>query len=647
MQQDDDQMAKNDELELYKALVEDMPALICRFSPDGTLTYVNKAYREFFSPSGGSMVGLNFFAFIPETEHQQVKNRYLSLNLKAPFITYEHRVISPSGIVEWQEWTDRAIFDDEGSVIEYQSIGNNITKRKKAEIELRQSEERYRQFFETNISASYITRPDGCIEACNQAFVKLFGFHSLPEALSTNIQSIYSDVQDRSQFLDLLQRERHLTSYESQFRRMDGKIVDVLENVSGSFDESGKLLGILGFMVDITERKSFEQQFHQAQKMEAIGCLAGGIAHDFNNMLMCIQGNATVMLHSGDVSHNHQNLLQDILRSTANGARLTQQLLGFARRGKYEFKTLDLNSVVRRTGGLFGKTNAAIIMNFNLDKYLLPVEADEGQIEQVLLNLFVNSLHAMPQGGNLRIETRNVVLEEKNKNGMGETIGKYVQLTVSDEGTGIDDDILPKIFDPFFTTKEPGKGTGLGLASAYGIIKSHAGMIEASSKKGVGTTVRIYLPVTHRPIPSKAAEAQDFKLTVSAKTRTVEKPKITVLVIDDDPAVLETVGRMLRQEGFKVLAAMSGKNAIELYRTAPDEIQIIILDMIMPEMGGFEAFNRIRQLNPEASFVLSSGYSISEEVVHLLSCGGVEFLQKPYNRDEMLKKINSAIGKRL
>jgi PAS domain S-box-containing protein len=637
-------MKKHDELELYKALVENTPALICRFSPDGTLTFVNKAYRAFFAPNGEPLVGRNFFAFIPESEHQQVKSRYLSLNLKTPSITYEHRVISPHGTLEWQEWTDRAIFDDEGRILEYQSIGENITKRKEAEINLRRSEEQYRQFFEMNISSTYITRLDGSLVACNEAFVKLFGFDSIQEAFNTNIRAIYSDVQDRDQFLDHLQKEGHLINYESRFRRMDGKIVEVVENVSGSFDESGKLIGLFGFMVDITERKTFEQQFQHAQKMEAIGCLAGGIAHDFNNLLMCIQGNTAVMLHDGGISSTHRELLQGILRSAANGSKLTKQLLGFARRGKYELSPLDLNSVVRRTGELFGKTNRSIILNFKLDEDLLAVEADEGQIEQVLLNLYVNSLHAMPKGGNLILETHNLVLEKNQKKGSGLGPGRYVKFAVTDEGTGIEEDILPRIFDPFFTTKEAGKGTGLGLSSAYGIIKNHSGAIEVSSKKGSGTTVSIYLPVTEKPVAPKIPEADDLKYPVPGETTQWANREITVLAIDDDPGVLETLVRMLKREGFNVLAAMSGKNGIELYRSAKDEIKVIILDMIMPEMGGFEAFNAIRQLNPEARFVLSSGYSLSEEVVQILSLGGVEFLQKPFSPEEMLRKIGSVLA---
>lgn len=204
----------DDEIELYKALVEDMPILICRFSPDGTLKYVNKAYREFFSPSGAALVGRNFFSFIPEPEHQQVKSRYLSLTAGNPLVTYEHRVMTPGGAIQWQEWTDRAVIDEQGKIIEYHSVGRNITKRKIAESERRRSEERYREFFERNIAASYITQPDGRIAACNDAFMRLFGFASIREAMSTNVRVLYADVQDRDQFLRLLQKEQHLTNYE-------------------------------------------------------------------------------------------------------------------------------------------------------------------------------------------------------------------------------------------------------------------------------------------------------------------------------------------------------------------------------------------------------------------------------------------------
>jgi CheY-like chemotaxis protein len=379
--------------------------------------------------------------------------------------------------------------------------------------------------------------------------------------------------------------------------------------------------------------------------MEAIGCLAGGIAHDFNNLLMCVQGNASVMLHSPNVSTASREMLQSILRSAANGARLTKQLLGFARRGSCELVPLDLNSVVRKTGEMFAKTNRRMVIGNQLEENLPPVEADEGQIEQVLLNLYVNSAHAMAEGGNLRLKTRSAVLAEDDARRLGLRPGRYAEVTVADEGAGIEDDLLPKVFDPFFTTKEPGKGTGLGLASAYGIVKNHGGAIEVSSRKGAGTTVTIYLPVTDKPLGLAAAGQEEPRGPASVRARFSDKRKPTALVIDDSPGALETISRMLKLEGFRVLVATSGKTAIELYQTARDPIDVIILDMIMPEMGGYEAFNKIREMNPEARVILASGYSISADVVQLLSTGGVEFLQKPFSAEEMVRKIDAAMGR--
>jgi PAS domain S-box-containing protein len=229
-------MSSHDELAFYRTLVEETPALICRFLPDGTLTYVNRAYQNYFCPGGRPLVGQNFFAFIPESDYREVKSRYLSLTAASPVVTYEHPVSRPDGSAGWLEWTDRAVFDDSGRILEYQSVGRDVTGRRAAEFKLARSEERYRQFFETNIAATYITRPDGSLVACNQAFIQLFGFRSLPEALDTNVIELYSDVQDRAQFLDLLKAKKNLASYESRFRRRDGQVIDVIENVTGAFD---------------------------------------------------------------------------------------------------------------------------------------------------------------------------------------------------------------------------------------------------------------------------------------------------------------------------------------------------------------------------------------------------------------------------
>ncbi len=637
-------MSRHDELAFYRTLVEEMPALICRFLPDGTLVYVNRAYQECFGPDGQPLVGRNFFAFIPESDHLEVKNRYLSLTAANPVVTYEHPVSRPDGSVGWQEWTDRAVFDERGRILEYQSIGRDVTGRRAAELGLARSEERYREFFETNIAATYITRPDGSLVACNQAFIRLFGFRSLPEALETNVAELYSDVQDRPQFINLLRASRHLASYESRFRRRDGQVIDVLENVTGAFDAVGDLVEISGFMVDHTEAKKTLQRLLQAQKMDAVGALAGGIAHDFNNLLMCIQGNATVMLHTAPRADSDRELLDIILRSTATGARLTRQLLSLARSGRHEPVPVDLNAVVLKSGKLFEASHRAVRVAYRLEEGVLPVEIDETQIGQALLNLCLNSANAMPSGGNLTLETRRIALDPENGGALRHFTTAAAEIVVADDGCGIDAEILPRVFDPFFTTRKPGGGTGLGLTSAYGIVHNHGGTIGITSTKGKGTSVTVRLPVTAKPVALQPEAGVGGEALRPPRENRIRRERLTVLLIDDDTGVLDTVARMLRQSHCRVLAAASGRGGIDIYQEAGGQVQVVILDMVMPDMGGLEAFNRIRQLNPDARIVLASGYSLSEEVTQLLSAGGVEFLQKPFTEDQLWEKIEKAMS---
>ena len=636
-------MTRYDEFAFYRTLVEETPALICRFLPDGTLTYVNRAYQNYFSPAGRPLVGQNFFAFIPELDHREVKSRYLSLTAASPVVTYEHPVSRPDGSVGWQEWTDRAVFDDSGRLLEYQSIGRDVTGRRAAELGFARSEDRYRQFFETNIAATYITRTDGSLVACNQAFIQLFGFRSLPEALDTNVLELYSDVQDRAQFLDLLKAKRHLASYESRFRRRDGQVIDVIENVTGAFDAASDLVEIFGFMVDHTEAKKTLQRLLQAQKMDAVGALAGGIAHDFNNLLMCIQGNATVMLHAEARPGSDRELLDIILRSTATGAKLTHQLLSLARSGRHEPVPVDLNAVVLKSGKFFEASHRGIRVAYRLEDGVLPVEVDETRIEQALLNLFLNSANAMPAGGNLTLETRRSALAPEIGGSPGPGAAEAAEIVVADDGCGIDAEILPRVFDPFFTTRKPGAGTGLGLTSACGIIHNHGGTIGIASTKGSGTIVTVRLPVTAKPVVPRPETGEGAGASPSPRANRLRREGLTVLLIDDDTGVLNTVARMLRQSRCRVLAAASGKSGVDIYQDAGEQIQVVILDMIMPDMGGFESFNRIRQLNPDARIVLASGYSLSEEVMELLSSGGVEFLQKPFSEDQLWQKIEKTM----
>jgi signal transduction histidine kinase len=384
------------------------------------------------------------------------------------------------------------------------------------------------------------------------------------------------------------------------------------------------------------ERKQLEARLYQAQKMKAIGTLAGGIAHDFNNLLMGIQGHASLMLLHSDSDHPHFERLKGIEDMVRRGADLTRQLLGFARGGKYEVKTTNLNELVEKTSEMFGRTKKEITIHKKYQKDMLPVKVDRGQIEQVLLNLYVNAWQAMPRGGDLYIETSYVLLDEKDTNAFGVEPGNYVKTSVADTGVGMDEATQQRIFDPFFTTKEMGRGTGLGLASAYGIIKNHGGFISVYSKKGEGTTFNIYLPASEKDLKTKEEKLPDeiFKATE------------VVLLVDDEHMILDVAEAMLKEMGYKVLLARSGREAVEVYTKYKDEIDLVILDMVMPDMGGGKAYDHIKQINPDAKVLLSSGYSIDGEATEILQRGCNGFIQKPFAIKELYRRIRGILDEK-
>jgi two-component system cell cycle sensor histidine kinase/response regulator CckA len=376
-----------------------------------------------------------------------------------------------------------------------------------------------------------------------------------------------------------------------------------------------------------------EAQFQQAQRLETIGTLAGGISHDFNNLLMTIQGNASLMLFDVDSTHPHYEALKNIEKQVERGAMLTSQLLGYARTGKYHVKPLDLNHIVKESANTFGRTRKEISIQLDLEKNLGSVEADQGQIEQILYNLYVNAADAMSGGGKLFLQTANVTHRYIRSEQYDPIPGSYVRLTVTDTGTGIDEEIRDRIFDPFFTTKEVGKGSGLGLASVYGIVKSHNGYIEVESKKTNGTTFSIYLPTSEKQVTKSSEFAA--KIVEGCET---------ILLVDDEEMVLEVGVKMLKKMGYTVLEAKSGREAIDIFENNKDQIDLVILDMIMPDMGGGETYDRIKQINSRVKVILSSGYSINGQAGEIMKRGCNGFIQKPFKANELSEKLKEILG---
>jgi two-component system, cell cycle sensor histidine kinase and response regulator CckA len=338
------------------------------------------------------------------------------------------------------------------------------------------------------------------------------------------------------------------------------------------------------------------------------------------------------MLLDSDSLHPHYRKLRSIEELVESGANLTKQLLGFARRGRYEVKPTNLNDIIEKTALLFGRTKKEIFINNIFQEDLWTVEVDRGQIEQVLLNLYVNAWQAMPAGGNLYLETKNIIVREDETVRYSLPAGRYVKICVTDTGSGMDEATRSRIFEPFFTTKEMGRGTGLGLATVYGIIKGHGGVINVYSEKGHGTTFRIYLPVSDKELVKE-----------NKPQAAIVEGHETILLVDDEPAVLKVTRELLRVLGYKVIIAKSGVDAVKIFQKNHRKINVVILDMIMPEMSGGETFDNLKSIDADVTVILSSGYSINGQASDIMKRGCRSFIQKPFSIADISAKIREAL----
>jgi signal transduction histidine kinase len=443
---------------------------------------------------------------------------------------------------------------------------------------------------------------------------------NMDEVLSTirEVMEKQHLVIENRQLLREVQREL------AERKRAEEELVDVNEKLKLEIEERKQ-----------TEdrKKKLEAQLLHAQKMEAIGTMAGGIGHDFNNLLMGIMGNVSLILVDAAPSHPHYSELKNIEQCVQSGADLTRQLLGFAMGGKYEVIPTNLNEIIKKSSKMFNRTRKEITIHEKYETTLWPVEVDPGQLEQVLLNLYVNAWEATPGGGNLYLQTGNVALNETEVKPYNVKQGNYVKTSITDTGVGIDEETRQRIFEPFFTTKKMGRGTGLGLASVYGIIKNHGGFIQVHSEKGKGTTFYIYLPASEKEI------INEKKLPGR-----ILKGTETVLLVDDENFIIDVGEKILNKMGYTVLTAKSGKEAIEIYEKNKDGIDIVILDMIMPGMGGGETFDLLKKINHGIKILLSSGYSLDGQAAEILERGCSGFIQKPYLMKALSQKIRLILG---
>jgi PAS domain S-box-containing protein len=525
--------------------------------------------------------------------------------------------------------------DPAGQIVGAVAVALDITERYWAEAALRESEERYRRFFEEDLTGDCIASPDGTIVTCNPAFARIFGFDSVLEALKAKLPELFPDLETRRDFLRRLQEHGRLERYEGEGRKRSGEPVFLIANVIGSFAPSGELLELRVYLFDDTERRRTEEQLRGAQKMEAVGRLAGGVAHDFNNLVTAINGYSDLLLTRLAPGAPGRTELEEIHRAGDRAAALTRQLLAFSRSQVMQPKVLDLNQVVAHAEAVL---RSLMGEDVRLATRLAPeparAKADRSQIEQVILNLTANARDAMPRGGELVIETSLVELDGGfGGRDLAVEPGPFVRLAVTDSGEGMEPETLARAFEPFFTTKGPGQGTGLGLATAYGIVKQSGGYIFGSSEPGVGTTFEVYLP------------------RVGAESEPVAVPELStnghgrgeaILVVEDEDAVRSLIGQILELEGYAVVEAASGREALEACHRG-ERFDLVISDVVMPDMHGPDLGDRIALLLPETRLLYISGYP-GNAIAHRGGMpAGTAFLQKPFSQETLTRKIRELL----
>ncbi|MGC8654280.1 MAG: hybrid sensor histidine kinase/response regulator [Candidatus Kryptoniota bacterium] len=526
----------------------------------------------------------------------------------------------------------------EGKIVGRVWSFRDVTEMVEAERALRSAEAHYRQFFNDDLAGHYVSTPDGRVLICNNAFARIFGFSSPEEVKKIDVSTLYPIPVEREKFIKLLKEKRKIEHHETEYVRRDGKRIYVVENAVGEFGSDDRLVAIRGYIVDESERKKLQNQLFQSQRMESVGTIAGGVAHDFNNILGIILGHLPIMEKLRDNPDRFSKSLDAVTKAAKRGANLVKQLLTFARKVEVITESVRVNDIIIELCDFLRETfPKTITFSLELDDNLPSIHADPNQLHQVFLNLCVNARDAMPSGGKLRIATTKVAREViKDEFPQGEA-GEYVLITVSDTGIGMDRGTLTRIFEPFFTTKGRDRGSGLGLSVVYGIVKAHHGFIDVRSEVGKGTTFLLYFPIPPQVIGPVSSSFEQI--------REIRGGSETLLIVEDEEALQEFVKTVLEDNGYKVILAGNGKEAIETYRKNQEDIALILTDVGLPEMSGTELLLEIKRLNPFAKVIVASGYLEPEMKQGVLEAKADAFLQKPYLANELLMRIREVIDR--
>ncbi len=626
--------------ERYRLLAENSSDVIWTLSLDGIITYMSPTIKTLSGYNPEELVGRGpdimltpgSLAYIMNVLNSELAK---STEKQGQAGTFELKLLCRDGSEKDIEISTSWIKDEHGEPVGLQGSARDITLRKQAEEALRRSEERFRDLAELLPETVYEAGLDGTITFVNKSGLERFGYTEQDIGRGLNVQDVISprELPRLRENLAKVFRGEKTGLSEYLFVRKDSGTFPGFSH-SSPIVRNGRVEGVRGFVVDVTEKKNLEARLLHAQRMESVGTLAGGIAHDFNNLLMGILGNVSLAMMDAEEGSLLQERLKNMESYVRHASDLTRQLLGFARGGKYEVKKTDIGAFIRRSTDMFARTRREVRVHTLADPGVWSAEIDRPQMEQVMLNLYMNAWQAMSGGGDLYVGAENVVLSQAEAAGFGLNEGRYIRISVRDTGRGMDAETKARIFDPFFTTRERGRGTGLGLASVYGIVNNHGGYVGVESEPGVGTEFILYLP------------ASDGRVESTESGHAAPERAVTcVLLVDDEDMILDVGSEMLSALGYRVVKARGGNEALERYSADKDSVDLVILDMIMPDLGGREVFSRLREMDPGVKVILSSGYTLDAQAKEIMARGCNGFIQKPFRLQDISRKIQEVLAR--
>jgi two-component system cell cycle sensor histidine kinase/response regulator CckA len=619
--------------EEYRRVIENSYDVIYQADMEGRLIFASPSAVEFYGYTLEEMHGMPASDLYAEPEH---RNRFLSLLMENGIITdFEAEVVKKDGSRFWVSTNAALLKDVNGKLLGFVGVSRDITEQKSAREALKASEEKYRTVVEESFDGIFVQKGT-VITFANSRLHEMLGYQP-GELEGLDHRLIYHpDFRELtgSRAQARLRGESPVPRYEVDLLRKDGTSFPGEVNAKVIYFENEP--GIQVWVRDLTEQKLLEKRLIEAQKMEAVGTLAGGIAHDFNNILQVVSGHAE-LLESELAQRGMTFSAMDAIRhASQRGADLVKQILTFSRRVESKFEVIDLNDDIKYVERLLYRTIPKMIdIELKLADEPTQIQADSTQIEQVLINLAVNAKDAMTKGGKLTITTQNVMVEDRYCTVCGESFdGRYVLLTVSDTGHGMSEDVLQHIFEPFFTTKGLGEGTGLGLSTVMGIVRLHGGHTICDSEVGKGTNFSIYFPVAEPAKPQLEQKQQDTEM---------EEGIETILVVDDEQLIAGLAKKILERVGYSVITANSGKEALDIYFQRDKEIDLVILDLIMPEMGGEECLRELLKINPQVKTLIATGFAIKGETKNYLDKEAKGRVAKPFNMRELLRSVRHVL----